>query len=235
MITSVTGQVRAVATDSVVVTVGGFGVRLLCPTAVASSFRVGQQAELAATLVVREDSLTMYGFTDDDQRGVFELLQSVAGFGPKIALAVLSTMTSDELRAAVTTGNERALTAIPGIGRKGAQRLLLELGDKLGPPTSQRDSLNAGVGELGWAVDVREGGGPASESHWRGPVREALIGLGWSAREAEAAVTAVASAGEGTTIDSDSNVDAESRPTAVNSRDVVASKLKLALRTLGRP
>ena len=234
MITSVTGQIRAVGADSVVVAVGGFGVRMLCPKAVATGLRVGQQVELAASLVVREDSLTMYGFIDDDQRGVFELLQSVSGFGPKIALAVLSTLTSDELRAAVTTGDERALTAIPGIGRKGAQRLLLELGDKLGPSASQHNGHSAST--LGAAVDVREGGGvgPASENFWRGPVREALIGLGWSAREAEAAVTAVA-AGSAAAAEA-SQVGSEAGPiqSAVSSRDVVAVKLKLALRTLGR-
>lgn len=231
MITSVTGQIRAVGADSVIVAVGGFGVRLLCPTAVAGSLRVGQQAELAATLVVREDSLTMYGFADDDQRGVFELLQSVSGFGPKIALAVLSTLTSDELRAAVTTGDERALTAIPGIGRKGAQRLLLELGDKLGPPASARDPHSAAA--PGGAVDVRDGSaaGTASEAVWRGPVREALLGLGWSAREADAAVIAVASAAAGERSRADSV--SESAVTA-NSSDLVASKLKLAIRVLGR-
>lgn len=242
MITSVAGTTQAIAADSVVISVGGFGVRLLCPAAVASQVRVGQPVELAATLVVREDSLTLYGFADDDQRDVFELLQSVSGFGPKIALAVLSTFGCDELRAAVAASDERALTTIPGIGRKGAQRLLLELGDKLGPPRFVRDSQTGGPAGAASdsAVDVREFGvGPGSSTpDWRVPVRAALIGLGWSAREAEAAVAAVV-AGAPDSADSPDPVATAPPVTSpasppATARDVIGSKLKLALRALDR-
>lgn len=225
MITSVAGPVQAIAGDSIVVTVGGFGIRLLCPAAVVAAHRVGERAELSASLVVREDSLTLYGFVDEDQRRVFDLLQSVTGFGPKIALAVLSAMTTDELRAAVATGNERALTAISGIGRKGAQRLLLELSDKLGAPSGQSP------------VDVREqatsGLAASWSTHWCDPVREALLGLGWSPRDADAAIQRVLD-DEGSTAVNPGAMPSEPGNQADTTSRFVAARLKQALRSLDR-
>jgi Holliday junction DNA helicase RuvA len=125
--------------------------------------------------VVREDSLTLYGFADDDERQVFELLQTVSGVGPRLAQTMLAVHSPDALRAAVSAGDEKALTAVPGIGKKGAQRLLLELKDRLGAP----------LGGAAAAV-----GAPAAAS-WREQLHAALLGLGYAAREADEAVAAV--------------------------------------------
>jgi Holliday junction DNA helicase RuvA len=129
-------------------------------------------------LVVREDSLTLFGFATDDERAVFETLQGVTGVGPKLAQAVLAVHTPDAVRAAVATDDIGALTLVPGVGRKGAQRLVLELKDKLGAPSG------------GGATVVRLPGrdGPGA---WRDQLRDALTGLGWSGREVDDALVAV--------------------------------------------
>lgn len=141
----------------------------------AASLRTGSTASLATTLVVREESLTLYGFADEDEKTIFETIQTVSGVGPRLALAMLAVHPPDAVRAAVTTGDLVALTKVPGIGKKGAERIVLELRDKIGAPSS-----TAQVSDQ-----------PASAA-WQGQVREALIGLGWSAKQAEDAVDAVA-------------------------------------------
>lgn len=184
MIAFVSGPVAALAPDSAVVEVGGIGIAVQCTPNTLSGLRMGQQAKLATSLVVREDSLTLYGFVDDDERGTFELLQTASGVGPRLAQAMLAVHTPDALRRAVSTGDEKALTAVPGIGKKGAQKLLLELKDRLGEP-------------LGTSTGV---GAPVSAG-WRDQLHAALIGLGYATREAEEAVAAVApqaEAAEGT-------------------------------------
>ena len=184
MIAFVRGPVSAVFADSAVIEVGGIGIQVLCTPAALASLRVGAEANLATSMVVREESLTLYGFADYDERGVFELLQTASGVGPKLAQAMLAVHGPDEIRRAIVSEDLAALCVVPGIGRKGAQRIVLELRDKIGAPTG------SGAGP----VPVR--GNPAAS--WRDQVREALIGLGWSAREAESAVDAVAPmAGEG--------------------------------------
>ncbi len=180
MIASVRGRVAGLTLTSVVVDVGGFGVELRCAPATLAGLRVGETAELPTSLVVREDSLTLFGFADDDERGVFELLQTASGVGPKLAQAMLAVHRPEALRRAVATEDLTALTAVPGVGRKGAQRIVLELKDRLGAPTA------GAVGAL-----ASPAGG------WRDQVREALMGLGWSAREAEGALDTVASTVEG--------------------------------------
>ncbi|MFV2119347.1 Holliday junction branch migration protein RuvA, partial [Streptomyces sp. Act-28] len=134
MIAFVTGPVAALSPTSAVVEVGGVGMAVQCAPNTLSTLRVGQEARLHTSLVVREDSLTLYGFADDDERQVFELLQTASGVGPRLAQAMLAVHTPDALRAAVASGDEKALTAVPGIGKKGAQKLLLELKDRLGAP-----------------------------------------------------------------------------------------------------
>ncbi|MGH3389738.1 MAG: Holliday junction branch migration protein RuvA, partial [Actinomadura sp.] len=129
------------------------------------------------SLVVREDSLTLYGFADDDERSVFELLQTASGIGPRLALAMLAVHSPDALRRAVATEDLGALTKVPGIGKKGAQRIVLELRDRLGGP----------VGDVG-GVPAR----PAQAALWREQVQTGLVNLGWSGRDAEKAVDAVA-------------------------------------------
>lgn len=178
MIAFVSGPVAALAPDTAVIEVGGIGMAVQCSPGTLAALRVGEPARLATSLVVREDSLTLYGFADDDERQVFELLQTASGVGPRLAQAMLAVHSPDGLRTAVATGDEKALTAVPGIGKKGAQRLLLELKDRLGAP-------------VGGAAAVRPAAaaGPAS---WREQLHAALIGLGYQPREAEEAVAAVA-------------------------------------------
>ncbi|WEH19351.1 Holliday junction branch migration protein RuvA [Streptomyces sp. VNUA24] len=174
MIAFVSGPVAALAPDSAVVEVGGIGISVQCTPGTLSGLRMGQPAKLATSLVVREDSLTLYGFVDDDERQVFELLQTASGVGPRLAQAMLAVHTPDALRRAVATGDEKALIAVPGIGKKGAQKLLLELKDRLGEP----------VGAPAVGAPVTQG--------WRDQLHAALIGLGYATREADEAVAAVA-------------------------------------------
>jgi holliday junction DNA helicase RuvA len=185
MIASVRGPVLSVGLDSAVVEVGGVGLLVNTTPATAAGLRTGAQAALATTLVVREESLTLYGFADDDERRVFELVQTVSGVGPRLALAMLAVHAPDALRHAVADGDLHALTKVPGIGKKGAERIVLELRDKIGLPSG-----------AGAAVVAR----PA-EAPWRGQVHEALVGLGWSARQADDAVeTVAADAGDGSDV-----------------------------------
>ena len=177
MIASLSGTVMNTGADRLVIEVGGVGLAVTTTPATCAAVGAGQHVSLATSLIVREDSLTLFGFLEASDRDVFEILQSVSGFGPRIALAALSAYTADQLRAIVATGDETALTKVSGIGKKGAQRLILELADKLGPPTSDASSgiqpTVPGVGRDGWQSQVRD----------------ALAGLGWSNREAEEAVT----------------------------------------------
>ncbi len=170
MIASLRGIVAVVRDSSVIIEVGGVGILAHCTPDTARTVRIGEPVTLHTTLVVREDSLTLYGFSDADQRDVFEAVQTVSGVGPRIALAALSTLTPDDLRRAVSRGDTARLTTVPGIGRKGAERLILELRDRLAPPAA-----DSGVSAEGWRDDVRSG----------------LESLGWSAREADAALSAV--------------------------------------------
>ncbi|KPI07089.1 Holliday junction ATP-dependent DNA helicase ruvA [Actinobacteria bacterium OK006] len=175
MIAFVSGPVAALAPDSAVVEVGGIGIAVQCSPNTLSGLRMGQQTKLATSLVVREDSLTLYGFADDDERGTFELLQTASGVGPRLAQAMLATHSPDALRRAIATGDEKTLTAVPGIGKRGALKLLLELKDRLGEP-------------LGTSTGI---GAPVSTG-WRDQLHAALIGLGYATREADEAVSAVA-------------------------------------------
>lgn len=173
MIASVRGTVESVRLDSAVVEVGGIGLRVQATPATLAGLRRGTDAQLSTSMVVREDSLTLYGFADDDEREVFEILQTVSGVGPRLALAVLAVHQPDELRTAVAGEDIVALTKVPGIGRKGAQRILLEIGDKLGPAHG--------------AVRAAPAGAQDSQPE----VVDALVQLGWSAKAAEDAVTSV--------------------------------------------
>jgi len=183
VIAFVTGPVAAVAPDHAVVEVGGVGMTVHCAPATLAALRTGEPARLHTSLVVREDSLTLYGFADDDERQVFELLQTASGVGPRLAQAMLAVHRPDALRLAVATGDEKALTAVPGIGKKGAQRLLLELKDRLGAPRGTAAARPA----------------PAGPASWREQLHAALVGLGYQPREAEDAVDAVAPQAEAAT------------------------------------
>lgn len=175
MIASLHGRVAEVLPDSAVVEIGGLGLSVMCTPATLAELRVGEPARLATALVVREDSLTLYGFADADERTVFELLQTATGVGPRLAQAMLAVHRPDALRRAVADDDLAALVKVPGVGRKVAQRLVLELKDRLGPLPAP----------LATPVSSAAAG-------WREQVHAALRGLGWSAREAEEAVAAVA-------------------------------------------
>lgn len=170
MIASVEGRVASLTAEGVVVVVGGVGLALHTTAGTRARLRVGEVAALATSLVVREDSLTLYGFGDDDERAMFELLQTASGVGPRVAQAVLTVHTPDAVRRALATEDLAALCLVPGIGRKGAQRMVLELKDK------------AQVAGSGGAAPS---GAPAG---WRDTLTSALVGLGWSAQQADEVV-----------------------------------------------
>ena len=177
MIAHLIGTVAGVSPDGAVIDVGGVGLRVQCTPDTLASLRLGEGARVATSLIVREDSLTLFGFGSEDERNVFELLQTASGIGPRLALAMLAVHSPDALRRAVAAEDLNALTMVPGIGRKGAQRIVLELKDRLGAPGEV-----FGIG----AAPARK-----TEPSWRDQVQSGLTNLGWSARDAEAAVAAV--------------------------------------------
>jgi Holliday junction DNA helicase RuvA len=174
MISRVRGTVLSIGLDHVVVEVGGVGLAITATPATLATLRTGEEAILETTLVVREDSLTLFGFADPQARELFGLLQTVSGIGPRIAMATLAVLDPNQLRAALAEGSITVLTQVPGIGRKGAERLIIELRDKVG-------ALAAVTAET-----VATGNGAV-----RGSVVEALTGLGFAAKQAEQAVDAV--------------------------------------------
>ena len=179
MIAHLHGTVAAVAPDGAVIQVGGVGMRVQCTPGTLATLTPGEHAQVATSLVVREDSLTLYGFGSDDERNVFELLQTASGVGPRLALAMLAVHTPDALRRAVATEDLGALTMVPGIGKKGAERIVLELRDRLGPP-----------GESGVAGGL-PGARPQRAAQWRDQVQSGLVNLGWAARDADQAIAAL--------------------------------------------
>ncbi|HEY2284498.1 MAG TPA: Holliday junction branch migration protein RuvA [Streptosporangiaceae bacterium] len=213
MIAHLDGTVSEVAPDGAVIDVGGVGLLVQCTPGTLAGLRPGERARVATSLVVREDALTLYGFASADERATFELVQTASGVGPRLALAMLAVFSPDGLRRAVAAEDLSALMTVPGIGRKGAQRIVLELAGRLGSPGD-------GMPGSGAAASGAGGAGPAS---WRDQVRAGLVSLGWQAREADQAITViepelVAAGGAG----SQGDVDV---PTA----------LRAALRVLGRP
>ena len=174
MISRVRGTVLSIGLDHVVIEVGGVGLLVTATPATLATLRTGTEAALETTLVVREDSLTLFGFADPQARELFGLLQTVSGIGPRIAMATLAVLDPNQLRAALGEGNITVLTQVPGIGRKGAERLIVELRDKVGAlATVTPESVAMGNG------------------HLRGSVVEALTGLGFALKQAEQAVDRV--------------------------------------------
>ena len=178
MIAFVRGTVADVTLGSAVVEVGGVGLELVCTPNTLATLRVGAPATLPTSMVVREESLTLFGFLDEDEKTCFELLQTASGVGPKLAQAMLAVHRPDELRRAVAAEDVKTLTTVPGIGQKGAQRIILELKDRIGVPGT------AGPGRVAPAA--------APQDAWRAQVHAGLVGLGWSAKEADKAVETVA-------------------------------------------
>lgn len=201
MIASVRGRVAALSSDGAVVEVGGVGLAVVCAPNTLASLRVGDEARLSTSLIVREDSLTLYGFLDDDARSLFELLQTASGVGPRLAQAVLSVHSPDVVRKAIATGDTATLTRVPGIGKKGAERLVLELRDRIGPISG---------GDVPMSIPM------VGAITWQDQVRQALIGLGWTASQADQAVGVVSA-----------ELDGSAAP-------AVPALLKRAIQVLGR-
>ncbi|MCA4726747.1 Holliday junction branch migration protein RuvA [Mycolicibacterium fortuitum] len=171
MIASVRGEVIDIALDHAVIEAAGVGYKVMATPSTLANLRRGNESRLITAMIVREDSMTLYGFADGDARDLFLTLLGVSGVGPKIALATLAVYDPQALRQALADGDVAALTRVPGIGKRGAERMVLELRDKIGPVTP------GSSGFTGHAV--------------RAPVVEALVGLGFAARQAEEATDKV--------------------------------------------
>ncbi|MET3806401.1 Holliday junction DNA helicase RuvA [Nakamurella sp. UYEF19] len=176
MIASVRGTVTAITLDHAVIEVGGVGLAIRATPSTLAGLRRGEQARLATTLVVREDSLTLFGFASDAAKELFELVQSVSGVGPKIALALIAVLEPEELRRALGSSDYPTLMRAPGIGRKGAERLVLELRDKVGVVAGSATTS-----------------GPGPAAAWRPKLSEALVGLGFSTKQADDTMAVLAS------------------------------------------
>ncbi len=172
MISSIRGDVLAVALDHAVLEVGGVGLAVHATPATLAGLRRGTEGRLATTLIVREDSLTLYGFSDPESKELFRLLLTVSGVGPRLAMATLAVLEPDALRAALAEENVTALTRVPGIGKRGAERMIVELKDKVGTVATSTGQLPAGT-----AV--------------RDQVLEALVGLGFPSKQAEPVIDSV--------------------------------------------
>lgn len=168
MIASVRGRVLSRSPESAVIEVGGIGLAVQCTPDTLAGLTEGAEAVLLTALIVREDSLTLFGFADADERAVFDILQTATGIGPRLAQAALAVLRPDALRRAVTTDDLATLIRVPGIGRKGAQRLVVELKDRLGPPRGD-----------GSTPALRASVGPT----WHDQVEAGLLNLGWPARD----------------------------------------------------
>jgi Holliday junction DNA helicase RuvA len=179
VIASVRGTVAALGPDGAVIEVGGVGLSVSCSPGTLARLRVGEQARLATSLVVREESLTLFGFADDDERALFELLQTANGVGPKLAQAMLAVHPPRELRRAIATSDYAALTQVPGIGRKGAERIVVDLRERIGSIT-------------GGEYPALPGDGVAAVAPWRDQLGHALAGLGFTGKEAADAIEVVA-------------------------------------------
>lgn len=174
MIASVNGEVIDIALDHVVIEAAGVGYRVNATPATLSTLRRGTQIRLITAMIVREDSMTLYGFTDTDARDLFTTLLGVSGVGPKIAMATLAVYDAPTLRQALADGDVAALTRVPGIGKRGAERLVLELREKVAAAPGGTTELGRGAASL-----------------VRSQVVEALIGLGFAAKQAEQATDTV--------------------------------------------
>lgn len=175
MIDRIRGTVAMCGADYLSVDLGPVALRVVVPPATSASTRVGSELELHTAMVVREDSWTLFGFPDAEQCQVFELVQTVSGIGPRIALALVSVLGPEDLRRAIDAEDLAALTSVPGIGKKGAQRIVLELKDKIGAPIAASSGRPAAITEP-----------------WRSAVVAGLTSLGWNPKEAEAAADALA-------------------------------------------
>ena len=171
MIATLFGTVRSLKLDQAIIDVNGVGYLVHITAKTSAQLSLGRDYQLFTSMVVREDSMTLYGFTENDEREVFELVQTVSGIGPKVALGITASMGIDDLSHAVNSKDEAAISAVPGIGKKSAQRLILELTGKL---------------------DFSHPANKAAGFSWRDQLVEALTGLGFARKQAEQAVNEIA-------------------------------------------
>ena len=174
MIASISGKVLETRIDGLVINVGGVGMFVLCAPDLVASVKVGQEIFIYTSLIVREDSLTLFGFETTASRELFELVQSVSGFGPKLAFTILSAMAPEEFKYAIASEDVNRLKQTPGVGAKGAQRLVLELKDRIG--SAALTSQNTTGTQI-----------------WKQQLEQGLVGLGWSTKDAHKAISAVES------------------------------------------
>ncbi|MFL4475187.1 Holliday junction branch migration protein RuvA [Paeniglutamicibacter sp. MACA_103] len=175
MISMLRGVPQQVNLNNAVIEVGGFGMLIQATPQTLATLQVGREALVHTSMVVREDSMTLFGFASGDEREVFEVLTGVSGIGPRTGLAILSVHTPEEVRIAASTKDTKAFTKVSGIGPKGAERIVLELNGKLVP--------------TGAAVPA---GSPLAARSWEPQVLEALTGLGWTEKDAVKALDALA-------------------------------------------
>lgn len=174
MISLITGTVRSISLDKAIVEVGGVGLSLSITQKTSAQLNLGVSAQFFTTLVVREDSLTLFGFLEDAERVLFELVQTVSGIGPKVALSIVSALSPSQLAVAVAQEDISAIEKVPGIGRKGAQRLILELKGKLSDFGTSTKSTH-------------------HQPAWREQLTSALVSLGFSAKDSDVAISQVVS------------------------------------------
>ena len=174
VIAQVRGRVLHRGADEVVVEVGGVGLNIVVTSRTVATLTLGEETTLTTDLIVREDSLTLYGFADSSEREIFRTVQSVSGIGPRLAMTMLATLSADQIRTAIAAEDESVLMTVSGLGRKTAQRLIVDLKDRIGP-----------------VATVNPASAPAS-APWRLQVHAALTGLGWTAAQAQSAVDTVA-------------------------------------------
>lgn len=174
MISLINGTVRSISLDKAIVEVGGVGLSLSITQKTSAQLNLGVAAQFFTTLVVREDSLTLFGFLEDGERVLFELVQTVSGIGPKVALSIVSALSPSQLAVAVAQEDISAIEKVPGIGRKGAQRLILELKGKLGDFGTSTKSTH-------------------HQPAWREQLTSALVSLGFSAKDSDVAISQVVS------------------------------------------
>ena len=172
MIATLTGEIKSISLDRAIIEVGGVGLSVNLTANAATHLNLGTIVTFHTSLVVREESLTLYGFLTAESKQLFEQVQTVSGIGPKVALAILGALTPQDLAAAIATENIAAIERVPGIGRKGAQRLILELKGKLS--------------------DLSEGTRVTShQPAWREQLTSALISLGFAPKDSDRAITTI--------------------------------------------
>ncbi|KQQ85392.1 Holliday junction branch migration protein RuvA [Pseudarthrobacter sp. SL88] len=171
MISFLRGTVAHVGLSTAVIDLNGAGMSVYATPQTLSRLHVGEEGKVFTSLIVREDSMTLFGFADDDEREVFEVLLSVSGVGPRLALAVLAVHEPEAIRVAAHTGDNKTFTKVPGIGPKVAGRIVLELAGKLVPHGTAPAAATT-----------------AAEASWKPQVVAAMTSLGWSEKDASSSI-----------------------------------------------